>query len=126
MLIDTPRTGDDDVVTRYYVSNDQPQIIQLLPQSTFPVGNQLTLFNKKVAFPGLTPFKPYIYHANFVVGAKKTLLIATIMFRNMGLSYSAVPLIQRLSLRFMLHVYKLVFLFRKVTKTAKNILRINA
>ena len=126
MLIDTPRTGDDDVVTRYYVSNDQPQIIQLLPQSTFPVGNQLTLFNKKVAFPGLTPFKPYIYHANFVVGAKKKLLIATIMFRNMGLSYSAVPLIQRLSLRFMLHVYKLVFLFRKVTKTAKNILRINA
>jgi hypothetical protein len=125
MLMKTPRTGDDDVITHFFTENSQPLSIQLLPQSTFPVGNQLSLFSRKSAFPGLRPFDPYIYHANFVVGAKKKLLIATIMFRSVGLSYKSIPIAQRAFLRIMLKVYKLVFLFRRITKIGKDVLKLN-
>lgn len=70
-----PRTGDDDVMTSLYKSLNFPSEIQLLPQSTFPVGNQLNLFIKRTIFPGLVPFSPFIFHANFVVGTKKKLLL---------------------------------------------------
>jgi len=73
----SPRIGDDDVITSYYkISNGIT--IRLLPQISFPVGNLLKAYTKKEVFPGLRPKSPYIFHANFVVGNLKKIMILDI------------------------------------------------
>ena len=76
LLESNPRTGDDDVISKYYRDKAFTQSILQLPQGLFPVGNFANLFSKKNFFPGLTPFKPYIFHANFVVGLKKKIQLS--------------------------------------------------
>lgn len=76
LLENNPRTGDDDVISKYYQDHFFPSTILQLPQGLFPVGNFANLFSKKNFFPGLTPFKPYIFHANFVVGMKKKIQLS--------------------------------------------------
>ena len=85
MLKTNKRAGDDDVITAFYNSAHQPNYILQLPQSTFPVGNLLNNFSKKKLYPGLIPFKPYIYHANFVVGASKKLQITYLIHKNLNM-----------------------------------------
>lgn len=85
LLKATPRVGDDDIVTDYYKRMGRPANIQLLPQSTFPVGKFLNAFTSKSLFPGLKPEVPFIFHSNFVVGSKKKLLITLILFQNLKL-----------------------------------------
>jgi hypothetical protein len=64
--------GDDNVISDYYMLNEGfRRQVRLLPQSTFPTGNLINMFSKKNFFPGLKPFNPYIFHANFVVGSSK-------------------------------------------------------
>jgi hypothetical protein len=71
-LMQNPFTGDDDVISDYYRNNAVfRQQVRLLPQSTFPTGNLINLYSKKNFFPGLVPYNPYIFHANFVVGSSK-------------------------------------------------------
>jgi hypothetical protein len=71
-LMQNPFTGDDDVISDYYMNNAVfRQQVRLLPQSTFPTGNLINLYSKKNFFPGLVPYNPYIFHANFVVGSSK-------------------------------------------------------
>jgi hypothetical protein len=76
--------GDDDVVTKYYRDRQSPQSIRLLPQTTFPTGNLISLFLKKQPLPGMKRVQPYIFHANFVVGLHKKLLLIFIFLIQSG------------------------------------------
>jgi hypothetical protein len=86
LLKDAPHTGDNDVITNYYKEHHQPNFIRLLPQATFPVGNLLNLFTKKMLFPRLRPSVPYIFHSNFVVGNHKKLLLTLLIFHHLRLN----------------------------------------
>lgn len=98
LLESNPRTGDDDVISKYYRDHSFSSAILQLPQGLFPVGNFANLFSRKNLFPGLTPFRPYVFHANFVVGIKKkiqlTYLMLNILSRNQQISSSRVVLIK--------------------------------
>jgi hypothetical protein len=98
LLQNNPRTGDDDVISKYYQDHSFPSSIVQLPQGLFPVGNFANLFSRKSFFPGLTPFKPYIFHANFVVGIKKKIQLSYLMLdvysRNQQISSLRVTLIK--------------------------------
>ena len=84
MLENNPRTGDDDVISKFYLDNSFPQSILQLPQGLFPVGNFANLFSKKNIYPGLTPYTPYIFHANFVVGVKKKIQLSHLVLSNLS------------------------------------------
>ena len=75
LFISNKRIGDDDVVTEMYVNGSHKSEIIELPQSTFPVGRNLNLYGKKEYFPGLTGPKPFIFHANFVIGLTNKILL---------------------------------------------------
>ena len=81
-LMQNQFTGDDDVISDYYMNNVAfRQQVCLLPQTTFPTGNLINLYSKKNFFPGLVPYNPYIFHANFVVGSsKKVKLLKTFIY----------------------------------------------
>lgn len=70
LLGTNPFLGDDDVVTEYYRNSRDLRIIRL-PQVTFPVGNMGLLYSGKSYFPGVKAPTPYIFHANFVIGARR-------------------------------------------------------
>ncbi|QLL22939.1 hypothetical protein DLE03_00800 [Actinobacteria bacterium IMCC25003] len=116
MLKTNPRSGDDDVITMLYRREHFPAEIQLLPQTTFPVGNLLNLFSKRDQFPGLQPFSPYIFHANFVVGLKKKLLITSVAYRQHNLDLSAVPFIKRIVMLYQVPIFRLYFNLRRIVK----------
>ena len=79
-----PKIGDDDVITKLYSELNYPNWIHELPQSTFPVGNMLTLFTANSSFPGLSSPSPAIFHANFVVGiTNKRILMRLFMSKKM-------------------------------------------
>jgi len=79
-LLENPRFGDDDVITQYYVANKGAVPILRLPQQSFPVGNLFNIFMPFSPLKGLRPDKPYVFHANFVVGnLKKTLLLTIVL-----------------------------------------------
>ena len=85
------RIGDDDVITSYYKVSKGVNI-RLLPQVSFPVGNLLKAFAKRDVFPGLKPITPYIFHANFVVGNIKKIMVLDLFMsffnkRIIGVSY---------------------------------------
>lgn len=117
LLETNPRTGDDDVITELYRIRNFPAEIQLLPQTTFPVGNLLNLFSKRDEFPGLKPFSPYIFHANFVVGLPKKLMISRIAFKQNKLDFSSVSINRRLLLVFKLPIYRAYSLLRRLKKS---------
>jgi hypothetical protein len=75
-------TGDDNVISDYYRENESFRgQVRLLPQSTFPTGNLINAYAKKNYFPGLVPYEPFIFHANFVVGSsKKIKLLKTFIY----------------------------------------------
>jgi hypothetical protein len=116
MLRTNPRTGDDDVITELYRCNRFPTEIQLLPQTTFPVGNLLNLFSKRDEFPGLQPFEPYIFHANFVVGLRKKLLITRIVFKLRNLSLNPITWRRRLFMDVQVLAHRIIYHLRKFLK----------
>jgi hypothetical protein len=81
-----PMVGDDDIISQYYHfdSGFRARVLTL-PQSTFPTGNLINVFSRKNVFPGLIPYTPYIFHANFVVGLKKKILLMKIFQLNIQL-----------------------------------------
>ena len=117
MLKTNPRTGDDDVITELYNRDGFPSEIQLLPQTTFPVGNLLNLFSKHDEFPGLKPFTPYIFHANFVVGLRKKLLITKIAFKLHGLRLNSISLRRRFFMDLQTMVYRVIYQVKKFLKS---------
>ena len=118
MLRANPRTGDDDIITELYRSYGFPAEIQLLPQTTFPVGNLLNLFSKRDEFPGLQPFEPYIFHANFVVGIRRKLLLARIVYKLRNLSLNPITLKRRLFMDVQILVHRIFHNVRKFLKTS--------
>ena len=84
LLQENRMTGDDDVISKLFHSdaNFRAKVLKL-PQSTFPTGNLINVFSRRNLFPGLVPFEPFIFHANFVVGSrKKTLLLETFIYNS--------------------------------------------
>ena len=76
------RIGDDDIVTQYYLENNFPRFIQELPQTTFPVGRFLNLYSGKAKYPGLPSPRPFIFHANYVVGLRNKILLMKLFIIN--------------------------------------------
>jgi hypothetical protein len=78
------KTGDDNVISLHYKENKEfRNRVRTLPQSTFPTGNMINIFARKNQFPGLVPYQPYIFHANFVIGnAKKIGLLRTFIYNS--------------------------------------------
>ena len=121
MLESNPRSGDDDVITELYRSEHFPQEIQLLPQTTFPVGNLLNLYSKRDQFPGLRPFEPYIFHANFVVGLRRKLLITKIAHKQHGLKLNGMGGFATIIMNLEMFAIRLVFQLRRIlNKLLKN------
>ena len=116
MLKTNPRSGDDDVMTKLYTSEQFPQEIQLLPQTTFPVGNLLNLYSKRDEFPGLRPFDPFIFHSNFVVGLRKKILITKVAYSQHGLKFSGINRVASIQMRLEIISYRLVYLLRRCLK----------
>ena len=79
LILTNPQLGDDDVVTSYFVESSYDSQIQLLPQSTFPVGSLLNLYTTKPRFPGLSSPEPYIFHLNYVVGLQNKRLMLRLL-----------------------------------------------
>ena len=71
------KIGDDDVISEYY-RKSQASWIRELPQSTFPVGMFLNLLERSARFPGLISVKPFMFHANYVVGMANKLTLLQI------------------------------------------------
>ena len=117
MLEGNPRSGDDDVITELYRSELFPVEIQLLPQTTFPVGNLLNLYSKSDQFPGLRPFEPYIFHANFVVGLRKKLLITKIAHKQHGLKLNGIGGFASTILNLELFAFRSLYFLRRILKT---------
>lgn len=75
------RYSDDNAITDFYSAMSDKSKVGKLPQASFPVGNFLNLFLPVSLFRGLRPPKPFIFHANYVVGVpKKVALIRFIQF----------------------------------------------
>lgn len=85
MILLSPQLGDDDVVTKYFVESGFNSQIQLLPQSTFPVGSLLNLYITKPRFPGLSSPEPYIFHLNYVVGLQNKRIMLRLLKRRFKL-----------------------------------------
>jgi len=81
-LVHKEFTGDDNIISDYYKMNlSFRQQVRLLPQSTFPTGNLINAYSRRNFFPGLVPYEPFIFHANFVVGnSKKIHLLKTFIY----------------------------------------------
>jgi len=110
------RTGDDDVITAYY-SKYGSKFIGLLPQTSFPVGNLLKAFSKRDVFPGLWLDMPYIFHANFVVGNFKKVMILDLFSSYLGKRLSGIPPLKHIYfrvvvlLRLKVHLSRICFEF---------------
>lgn len=107
--------GDDNVISDYYTLNERfRRQVRLLPQSTFPTGNLINVFSKKNFFPGLKPFNPYIFHANFVVGSsKKMKLLNSFIY---GGQYGETRLVSYLKINISLAILRYGVFVKKLFK----------
>lgn len=74
-LIENSRIGDDSIITEYFEMRSNSEKFLLFPQKTFPVGNMVSTFKNFSIFPGLQSPKPLLFHANYVVGIRKKVLL---------------------------------------------------
>lgn len=75
ILMTDPKVGDDTVITSFFEYPNNREKFFLLPQKAFPVGNMANTYSRIGVFPGLKPPSPYIFHANYVVGIRKKVLL---------------------------------------------------
>jgi len=80
--------GDDGVISDYFKNGGGFKEIRLLPQSVFPTGNLVSLYSPRFLFPGLSAPTPYIFHANYVIGLRKKLLLLYVLRRALGVEQS--------------------------------------
>jgi len=90
--LENGRIGDDDIVTQYFIENKFPSSILELPQTTFPVGRMLKLYANQSKFPGLPSPKPFIFHANYVVGLRNKIILMKVFIRNYANTDEAINL----------------------------------
>lgn len=112
-LLLNPYTGDDNVISDVYNSDiDFRNQCRLLPQSTFPTGNLINTFARKNLFPGLIPYEPFIFHANFVVGStKKIQLLRTFIFQS---QFGSAARHQRIMMRVHLSIRRVGVFIKKL------------
>jgi len=67
--------GDDDAISEFAELNSMKAKVGRLPQSSFPAGNLFNLLIPISILPGLRFKSPFIFHANFIVGVSKKLLV---------------------------------------------------
>lgn len=108
-----PFTGDDNIISDAYNSDvDFRNQCRLLPQSTFPTGNLINTFASRNLFPGLIPYEPFIFHANFVVGSKKKVqLLRTFIFQT---QFGSTLKYQRVITRFQLLIRRVGVFIKKL------------
>ena len=108
-----PFTGDDNIISDVYNSDvDFRNQCRLLPQSTFPTGNLINTFSSRNLFPGLIPYEPFIFHANFVVGSKKKVqLLRTFIFQT---QFGSALKYQRIITRFQLLIRRVGVFIKKL------------
>lgn len=112
------RIGDDDVITSYYKITNGVNI-RLLPQISFPVGNLLKAFAKKDVFPGLKPSTPYIFHANFVVGNLKKIMVLDLFMSFLKKRIIGVNFFEHIYFKLLIF---LKFRFNRIRSLAKMLL----
>ena len=83
--------GDDGVISDYFNNGGGYKEIRLLPQSVFPTGNLVSLYSPKFLFPGLAAPSPYIFHANYVFGLRKKLLLLFTLRRALKIEQTHFP-----------------------------------
>lgn len=113
-LLHNQFTGDDNIISEVYNSdvNFRSQC-RLLPQSTFPTGNLINAYARKNLFPGLIPYEPYIFHANFVVGSKRKIqLLRTFVFKS---QFGSPSIYQRIMVGFHLTIRRIGVYVRKLS-----------
>jgi hypothetical protein len=89
-LLRNPRIGDDDIATLLYREMDFPSWVLELPQTSFPVGATFGLFSNRATFPGLRSKRPFIFHANYVVGLNnKILMLKSFLGRDLRKRFGA-------------------------------------
>lgn len=71
LLNGNPRIGDDEVISLYYQTSTKRDEFFLLPQMSFPVGSLVNAYYDKSPFRGLSLSKPYVFHANYLIGLKR-------------------------------------------------------
>lgn len=113
-LLLNPRSGDDGVITDYYRSLQDKTSFYLLPQISFPIGSLANSYFDVGYFSGLRLENPYIFHANYVVGVRRKLILLLAMSNNFGLAFKflevkssvKLELILRKYLLRMMHIFK--------------------
>ena len=78
-LLRNPKSGDDGVITDYFNGLRDKSDFFLLPQLSFPIGLFSNAFGDHSPFSGLTVTHPFIFHANYLVGAKRKAMMMIYM-----------------------------------------------
>lgn len=78
------RIGDDEIISIYFAQEGNRKMFNLLPQMGFPVGSLINAYQDKSPFSGLVLGRPYIFHANYVVGVKRKALLMAHIGRKFG------------------------------------------
>lgn len=78
-LVQNPKSGDDGVITDYFNKLKDKSDFFLLPQLSFPIGLFSNAFGDHSPFSGLTVTQPFIFHANYLVGARRKAIMMIYM-----------------------------------------------
>ena len=79
-----PKSGDDGIITDIYQTQKFKGSIVPLPQSGFPIGNLANLYTRRHLFPGLGFSNFFIFHANYVVGIHRKILLMYLILTTVG------------------------------------------
>lgn len=86
MLILNPKTGDDAVITEVFKDKTYRHNIVPLPQVVFPAGYLINYFRKNSTFVGINAEIPFIFHANYVVGLHRKMLLLYVFLDQFNLT----------------------------------------
>ena len=98
LLMSNPKVGDDNVISVIYSISNSKESFQLLPQSTFPVGNMINNFRPFSIFPGLAAYKPYLFHANFVVGIERKIILTKLALKLINPDWYRTSMLSKISI----------------------------
>ena len=93
-----PQTGDDAVISSIYLKKEFRDYFRLLPQLAYPTGNLLNLFSRRHIFGGLYPEKPFIFHANYVIGLDRKIILSYAAAREIDISALKITIFKSLKL----------------------------
>jgi hypothetical protein len=110
-----PYIGDDGVISDFLLGGSSGINFLELPQGGFPTGNYANLLSRHNVFPGLSAPKPFIFHANYVIGERKKTLLLYLISKSTNDSTSLFGRWRVLS-------YRLEYIARKMNVTRRRML----